>query len=443
MPDELGIARDAVALAQHAGASEAEATYVVTERFTAEARGTELSKLEQSIGRSLSMRVFVEGAKASLTTSDLSSDGLAALVRETVEAARFARPDPFAGLPAGTSVAPDDPALGMYAADVRERTAEAKIEDAFALERAARGADARIVNSSGSRVGDETALVSLANSGGFAGSYRASNASIGASPVASDGGTIRNASYASAARSYAALEAVESVGVTAARRAVEMIGARTPATMRCPVIFERDVASRILADVFAALSAANVSLGNSFLATRVGDRLGSDLVTIRDDGRLPFGLGTAPFDSEGTATRRTTVFERGTLRTFLFDTYYARKLGAETTGNAAGGGIGPTNFYLEAGSASLDELIAATPNGILVLDTIGFATESVTGTYSRGARGFAISGGELAYPIDEFTIAGNLVEMLAQLDALGSDLVFDQSIVSPSFRIAEMTISGT
>ena len=161
-----------------------------------------------------------------------------------------------------------------------------------------------------------------------------------------------------------------------------------------------------------------------------------------DDGRLPAGLGSSPFDGEGVPTRRTPVFERGVLRTFLYDSYYARKLGATTTGNSTGGGIGPSNFYLEPGEATLDALIAATPLGVLVVDTIGFATEHASGTYSRGARGFFIEGGELAYPIDEFTVAGQYAEMLAGVDAVASDLRFDAAVVSPSFRVAQMTVSG-
>jgi PmbA protein len=194
--------------------------------------------------------------------------------------------------------------------------------------------------------------------------------------------------------------------------------------------------------VFAAINAANVAIGNSFLLGRVGERVGSDLVTIVDDGLLPRGLGTSPFDAEGVPTRKTVVFDRGTLRTFLYDTYYGRKLGATTTANSSGNGIGPNNFYLVPGDRTLEELIAATPRGVLVMDTIGFATESVTGTYSRGARGFMIENGEVAYPIDEFTIAGNLSAMLAAVDAVANDLRFDAAIVAPSFRVAEMTISG-
>jgi PmbA protein len=183
-------------------------------------------------------------------------------------------------------------------------------------------------------------------------------------------------------------------------------------------------------------------VSNSYLADAIGETIGSPLVTIVDDGRLSGGLGSAPFDAEGTPTQRTIVFERGVLKSFLFDTYYARRLGARSTGNASGGGIGVHNFYLQAGDRTLDGLIAATPRGVLVYDTIGFATEYASGTYSRGARGMWIENGELAYPVDGFTIASNFRAMLAGIDAVADDLRFDGSFVAPSFRIAEMTISG-
>ena len=443
MPDELELAQHVVDLARRAGADEAEATYTVANRFSTEARDREIVKLERSVARGLSLRVFVRGAKASLGTSDLSAQGLADFARETVDAARFVASDAHGGLPTDIAAVPEDPTLEMYAEDVRARPAEAKIDDALQLERIARAVDTRIVNSAGSRLADTTLALALANSHGFAGSYRQSQVSAGSSPIASDAGNLRTASYGAASRAYATLEPIASVARIAANRAVEMIGARKPQTMRCPVIFERDVAAHVLADIFAAVNAANVAVGNSFLAERVGERIGSAYATIVDDGRLPRGLGTSPFDAEGVPTRRTVVMDGGTLRTFLYDTYYARKLGAHSTGNASGGGIGPNNFYLAPGPHALADLVGATQRGILVLDTIGFSTESVTGTYSRGARGFAIENGELAYPIDEFTIAGNLLEMLAAIDLVGSDLVFDQPIVAPSFRVSEMTVSGT
>lgn len=442
MVEGLALAERVVAHALEAGATHADATVTIGERFSAEARGTQVEKLEQSTARALALRVFVEGGRASLGTSDLTDAGLRDFARQTVDAARFVEFDPNAGLPDGTGLLDDGADLGMYAPDVPARAAAGKLEDALALETQARAYDARIVNSSGAHVADNVTTVALANSNGLRGGYRASSASRYVAPIAQDGEKKRVGSYGSAARGYGGLESVETVATTAARRAVDLCGARKPRTVRCPVIFERDVAAHVLGDIFSALSAANVAVGNSFLAERVGERIGSELATIVDDGRMRGGLGTSPFDAEGVPTRRTEVFREGVLETFLYDTYYGRKLGAASTGNATHGGIGPNNFYLLPGERSLDELIAATPRGVLILDTIGFATEYATGTYSRGARGFWIENGERAYPIDEFTIAGNLVEMLAALDAVASDLRFDAGIVSPSFRVADMTVSG-
>ncbi len=442
MADALELADTAVELALAAGASDAEATCRVVERFSVQARDREIEKLERSTARFLTVRVFVDGAKASLSTNDFGSGGLPAFVIEAVAAARYVAPDALSGLPDEATGAAGDEDLGIFALDVERRDPEAKLDDALLLERSVREFDPRIVNSRGSRAGDSSATTALVNSRGFRGSYRSTSVSRGTSPIAADGERKRIASYGSAARSYAELEPVASVARCAARRAVESIGSRKPDTMRCPVIFERDVAGSLLADLFNAVNARNVALGNSFLIGKVGERIGSELVTIHDDGRLRAGLGTSPFDAEGVPTQNTLVFERGVLRTYLYDTYYARKLGARSTANSAGDGIGPNNFYLEAGSGTLDELIAATARGVLVLDTIGFAAETVSGTYSRGARGFLIENGALTSPLDEFTVTGNIAAILGAVDAVAADLRFDSAIVAPSFRVAEMTVSG-
>jgi PmbA protein len=442
LADATSLAADAVESAVASGAGEAEATLTVVERFSVEARDRAVTKLEQSTGRSLTLRVFADGKKATLATSDLSFGGLRKFAGEAVEAARHVASDPYAGLPEPQTLSSDGSALEMYAADVRERPNEAKIDDALGLEALARAFDPRIVNSGGSHVVDVVATIALANSKGFHGSHQGTQVTRDSAPIAQDGASKRSAHYGSAARGYASVEAVDSIARTAARRAVDMCGARKPHTMRCPVIFERDIAALVLSDVFSALNAANVAVGNSFLIGRVGHKIGSGLVTIFDDVTLAGGLGSAPFDSEGVPTRRTVVFRDGVLETFLYDTYYGRKLGAASTGNASSGGVGPTNFYLQPGPASLGALIESTSRGVLIVDTIGFSHESVTGTYSRGARGFTIENGELSYPIDEFTIAGNFAQMLAGIDAVANDLRFDGSVVSPSFRIAEMTVSG-
>jgi PmbA protein len=437
--EALEIAAAAVDLARAAGAH-AEATVSIARRFHTEARDTTISKLEQSIGSSLHVRLYRDGRRASLSTSDFSREGLERAMRAAVDQCAVVASDPLAALPEVCGAFEGDLALCDDA--LAQRDDAAKIDDVLQLEQLVRSADERIRNSSGSHYSDAVVTTALANTAGFARAYTGSRAMRSSAPVAEAHGTKRVGHYGTAARALRDLEGNEAVAALAARRAVELFGAKKPATMRVPVIFERDIAASVIDDLFAAVNAANVAVGNSWLAQRVGERVGSELVSIVDDGTLPGKLGSSPFDGEGVPTRRTPVFERGVLKTFLFDTYYARKLGAASTGNSSGGGIGSNNFYLEPGTSTLEALIASTQRGVFVLETIGFATEHATGTYSRGARGFLIENGELTAPIDEFTIAGDFAEMLAAIDGVANDLRFDGAVVSPSFRVAEMTISG-
>lgn len=436
----MELAEQALAFARSAGAQSAEASVSIAERFHAEARESVVARLEGSIGKSLFLRVFRDGRKSALSTTDLSADGLREAVGRAVANTELVAPDEYAGLPESASA--DGAELRLADPYLGRRGSGEKVDEAIELERLIRAGDARVTNSSGSHYTDAVAVTAIANSTGFSAAYGWTRVGRSTGPVALDGEVKRTAQYGTAARHLSDLESPESVASTAVRRAVDLFGARKPPTMRVPVIFERDVAATLLDDLFAAVSAANVAVANSWLSGQIGNRIGSPLVTVVDNGRVPGGLGSAPFDGEGVPTRRTPVLEGGVLRTFLFDTYYARKLGAATTGNSTGGGIGPSNFYLEPGAQTLAELIAATPVGVLVMDTIGFATEHASGTYSRGARGFFIEGGELAYPIDEFTIAGRYTEMLAGVDAVANDLRFDGPVVAPSFRVAEMTVSG-
>lgn len=440
--EALERASEAVREALAAGASAAEATLSHARRFHVEAREKTISKLEQSTATSLQVRLFHDGRRVTVSTSDLTREGVRRIVRAGVEQAAVVAADPLSGLPAECGTYRDSD-LRLFDPAVAQRDDALKVDDALALERLVRDADSRIVNSSGSNYADAAAITALANSNGFNAAYTSTRATRSSAPVAASDGVKRTGHYGTAGRFMSDLEPNDAIARMAARRAVELFGARKPATARMPVIFERDVAAAVLDDLFSAVSAANVAVGNSWLSERAGERIGSALVTIVDDGTIPGKLGSSPFDGEGVATRRTPVFEGGVLRSFLYDTYYAKKLGATSTGNSTGSGVGSNNFYLEAGSGTLEELIAATPRGVLVLDTIGFATEHASGMYSRGARGFAIENGERAYPIDEFTIAGSFSEMLAAVDAVAADLIFDAPVVSPSFRVAEMMVSGS
>ncbi|PZR58931.1 MAG: hypothetical protein DLM50_02530 [Candidatus Meridianibacter frigidus] len=438
----LEFANSSVKSALRSGATQCEVGISISKRFACEARAATVTKLEQSTGESLHARVFVDGRKATLSTTDLRKSSVDALLKGLVEAAQFVARDQFAGLPEAHDGLRDGVPLNLFSDELAARKAEPKLEEALELERRVRSADARIHNSNGSHFSDASTITVLANSNDFAGAYRSTRAARSCSPVADDGSTKRTGSYGTAGRHLSSLEPVADVAKKAVQRTVELFGAKKPHTMRVPVIFERDVASGVLADIFTALSGSNISNGNSWAVDRIGERIGSSVANMCDDGRLDGALGSSPFDGEGVPTGRTVVFENGVLRSYLLDTYYARKLSMKTTGNSTGGGIAPNTFYLAPGACSLEELIASTPRGVLVTDTIGFATEYATGTYSRGAHGFYIEGGERAYPIDEFTIASTFAEMLASIDAVASDLVFDSSIASPSFRVAEMTVSG-
>ncbi len=442
--EALALAQLAIELAVEAGADDADALVTIAERFACEARDDEVTQLERSRGRSLQVRTFVGKRRSMLVTTDLSRDGVAALARRAVDAARFVGDDPHAGLP--EPVSPDgvsDDDLLTVAGDVAERADEAKIEDALAMERAVRAADARVVNSDGSRVRDAIRSLGLVNTRGFRGATQGTQAARAAAPVALDGESKRIGHYGTAARGWSGALAPDAVALRAVQRAVALIGARKPATARMAVIFERDAAAAVIGDLFAALSAANVAIGNSWLADRTGTRVGCERVTLVDDGRLRGGLGSAPFDAEGTPTRETVAIRDGVLASFFSDTYWGRRTGVGSTGNAGGGTVEPNNTYLRPGAGTLEDLVASTERGVLVLDTIGFATEYASGVYSRGARGVYVEGGEPRYAVDEFTIASTFADMLEGIDAIAGDLRFDDNVVSPSFRVAEMTISGT
>jgi PmbA protein len=214
------------------------------------------------------------------------------------------------------------------------------------------------------------------------------------------------------------------------------------------VIFEQEVAGSLLGHLCSALSGYALYKGASFLVGQLGKTIAPDFVTVYDDGRLPGGLGTRPFDGEGLPTRKQAVVERGRLSSYLLDTYSGKKLGLPSTGSASRSigespSAGPTNFFMVRGTQSPEQIIASVKRGLYVTDLIGFGINMVTGDYSRGASGFWIENGELAYPVEEITIAGNLKRMYANIETIGSDLVFRGRIASPTIKLAEMTIAGS
>jgi PmbA protein len=266
-------------------------------------------------------------------------------------------------------------------------------------------------------------------------------------PVAQDGESMERDYWFSAARSFAGLEKPADIGRTAAQRALRRLGAKQVPTQKCPVVLEPRAARTLIGNIFEAVHGEAIYRKASFLAGRLGEKVASEKLTVVDDGAMPGLFGTSPFDDEGVPTRRTVVIEKGVLKSYLLNCYTARKLGFKTTGNASRGltgnaGIGHSNLFAAAGETPPEEIIRSVGNGFYVTELIGFGVNVVTGDYSRGAAGLWIENGELAHPVSGVTIAGNLREILMNLEVVGCDLEFRGSSAAPTLLIGEMTVSG-
>lgn len=433
----------------------------------AEARvrsGTELSVkvrlgetelVEEAGHRSAGMRVMKDGRVALTSTSDLTPAGLERFVTDAIELVDIAQADAFAG-PADPELIDgggDLPDLELYDPATGTVDAAAAIELARRGEAAARGADPRITNSDGatfSRTSGAFGMVlsGRGGAGAFRGGYASSYASISVVSIADDeGNKKRRGSHWAARRFLADLETPESVGLEATRRTLRKLGARKVPTQECPVIFDPDAARSILGLVASVVSGGAVWRKSSYLAEREGSRVASDLVTIVDDPLLVRAPGSRPFDGEGLRARRNVVVEDGVLRTFLCDSYAARKLGRASTASAsrgAGGGVGPStsNFILRPGKTAAAEIVRGTKRGLFVTEMMGHGFNPVTGDFSRGASGFWIEDGELAFPVSEVTISLGLDDILQRIDAVGDDLDLRSSIAAPTVRVSAMTVAG-
>jgi len=294
----------------------------------------------------------------------------------------------------------------------------------------------------------------MANSRGFAGGYRSSYAGVSAAPLATDaGGKMQRDGWWSSARSLALLESPEAVGTEAARRTLRRLGARQVPTQRAPIVFSPEAARTLIGSIFEAVSGDSIWRGASFLAGKLGETIAVPELTLIDDNLMVLpngagGFGTSPFDAEGLPSLRTVVIEDGVLKSYMLNTYTARKLGMKSTHNAARGlagapGVGCGNLYVKPGPLSKEQIVGELKAGLYVTSLMGTGVNVVTGDYSRGATGLWIEDGALTHAVEEVTIAGNLGEMLMNITSIGSDLVFRTSIASPTLRVDGMTIAGS
>lgn len=435
--------QDLIGKAVAAGADAADAVLISGASLSVARRLGKPEHLERSEEADVGLRVFIGRRQAIVSSSDLSDAGLAQLPERAVAMARSVPEDPYCGLAEPGLLAGDVPDLDMC--DDAEPDAAALFALTAEAEEAAVAVPG-VTNSEGAQAGWSLASVALAATNGMARAYRRSGFSLSAAVVAGEGTAMeRDYDYSSAVH-LADLRPAADIGRSAGERTVRRLNPRRAASAEVPVVFDPRVSASLLGHLAGAINGATVARGTSFLKDRMGERIFADGITIVDDPLRRRGLRSKPFDAEGVATQRRDVVEDGRLTTWILDLRSARQLSLKSTGHATRGpssppSPSPTNFYLAPGSQSPAELMADITSGLYVTELIGMGVNGVTGDYSRGAAGFWIEGGELAYPVSEITIAGNLKDMFARMSA-ADDLEFRFGTDAPTVRIDAMALAG-
>jgi PmbA protein len=442
------LAQDIVRRAMTHGATAAECVIREGDEFSTLVRLGQVETLKESGSKAIGVRVFYGQRSASTYSSDFSRAGLDRMLNSALELAKITSEDPFSGIPDQSQLGSIPGDLDLYHSDVYSLPGPERIAYARRAEKAALDFDPRIKNSEGGSFDAATGHKILANSNGFIGEYRRSYCSLAAIPIAQDEkGAMQRDYWFSVSRNLARLELPEHVGKVAAQRTLRRLGARKVKTQQVPVIFDPLVATSILEHIFEGVNGDSVYRGASFLAGKLGQKIAASHVNVIDDGTMVGGFGTSPFDGEGIPTRRTTVIDNGVLSSYLLNSYTAKKLGLKTTGNASRGlagtpGIGPGNYFLQPGSRTPQELIGDVKEGLYVTEFLGMGVNLVTGDYSRGASGLWISDGDLTYPVEEITVAGNLKDMFMNISEIANDLEFRGSVAAPTLRIDGLTVGG-
>lgn len=426
----------AVERARELGATQAEAGASFDEGLNVTVRLGQLESVERQKDRGLAVTVYKDGCKGNASTSDFSARGVEEAVQKAMSIASFTTTDPYAGLADAELMAVDPPDLDLYhpwALDV-----DAAEDLALRAENAARGADRRIDNSEGATAATGAGIRIYANSHGFVGTYGTTSHSISCSVVAKQNGSLERDYWYTVGRRADDLMTPEQVGEEAATRAVRRLGARQLSTRVATVLFPPEIARGLFGHLVAALRGTSQYRRASFLLDAAGKRVFPEFVEVREEPHIPQAMGSAPFDGEGVATRARTLVEAGVVQGYVLSSYSARRLGLTTTGNA--GGI--HNLLVTPTGGSLDSMIADCDEAFVVTELLGQGVNTVTGDYSRGAAGFWVERGELAYPVSEVTIAGNLATMFDNVAAIGGDVDVRGTVRCGTVRIDGMTVAG-
>ena len=440
------LATEVLEHARKHGATAGDVLVATGESFSTGVRLKEVEKVQQSQEKRMGVRLFVDQRSAITSTADFTRETLFSLIEETIALAKATAADEFSGLPAADMLAKVFPNLDLYDS-VSNLSPEEKVALAREAEAVALSADPRITNSEGAEFSSGDHEVLYANSLGFLGKYRTSSYSLTVVPVASHNGAMQRDYWYSSHRKFDKLESPTAIGKKAAERTLRRLGGRRVKTQEAPVVFDPQMAASLLRHLAAAISGSALYRKTSFLLGRLGEKIAAGGIWVDDDAHIPSALGSKPFDGEGLPTRRTPVVEDGVLTSYLLDTYSARKLGMQSTGSASRSfsdapSAGTTNFFLKPGTTPPEEIIRSVRSGLYVTELSGFGVNPVTGDYSRGVTGLWIENGELTYPVEEITIAGNLLDMFKQIEVVGNDLDLRSTVAAPTLKIARMTVAG-
>lgn len=442
------LAEQMLSFAKKAGADGAEVLVRDGTELEVKVRLGETELVKEAGSRALGLRVLRDHRAAVTYTSDFAPSAMERFARETVELAGLAEPDPLADLPSADDMAREVPELDLWDDAVLGVDVGEGIRRARAAEDAARKLDACVTNSEGASFGRSVGASAFATSAGFSGSTRGTFVSLSAEPICDDAeGKKRNGSYWTASRFFAALLDPEAVGLEAARRTVAKLGSRKIPTGEAPVVFSPEAGRGLLGQLAGVISGGAVWRRSTYLAEREGTAVASPLVEIVDDPLVRRGPGSRAYDGEGLAARPNVLVSAGVLRTFLCDTYAARKLKRRSTGSASravGGSphVSISNLIFRPGKTPAAE-IEKLDRALYVTDLMGFGFNGVTGDYSQGAAGFWIEGGARAYPVGEITISSNFDALWKGVDAVGDDLDTRSSVQCPTFRVDRMMIAGS
>jgi PmbA protein len=448
MQDYRNLASELVAAFKKQGVDASDVFVVASSNFNTTVRVGQIEKLQQSISKGLGMRIFKGGAQALTFTTDFTDKSVKSLAAQALDIVRVSSPDQYNGLAPKELLGIYDRPLQIFDESLSKLAPERKIEIAKEMEAAGRAYDKRITNSRGSSWSDTTRQVTLANSDGFTGQFRTTAANMSLSMLAEENGVKQTDYWFSTSRYVSKLASAKEVGEEAARRAVRKLGGRKVKSQKVPVVVAPEVATDLVSMVFGAASGGSVFRKASFLVGKVGEAVASPLVTIVDDATIEDGLASRPFDGEGVRSSRVTLVEGGVLKTYICDAYSGRRLSVKPTGHAgrgysSGPSVGSTNLYLKAGATDPKEIVKGVKEGLYLTELFGQGTNFVTGDLSMGAGGFWIENGQITYPVQEITLAGNMLTVLKNITAVGNDLNWKLgSTAAPTLLISEVTLGG-